>query len=67
MRDFVTRWWEFFSDADVKWTFGVMMFLCWAITLAWALLSFAAANPSTPTSNDEWFQYHRTIDTKPGM
>jgi ascorbate-specific PTS system EIIC-type component UlaA len=29
------EWWEFFSDSNVKWTFGVMMFLLWVVAIVW--------------------------------
>jgi len=45
LKDFFKRWWEFFSDADVKWTAGAMMFLCWMIVLAWLSFSIIANAP----------------------
>ena len=46
------EWWEFFSDRDVKWTFGVMMFICWIIVLAILTFYNIINGASTPTDQE---------------
>jgi len=53
LKDFLKRWWEFFSDTDVKWTVGAMMFLCWIVALMWLMFSSVA---NAPDSLDDQIQ-----------
>ena len=45
------EWWEFFSDPDVKWTFGFMMVVCWVAAFVWLSVKVVALD-SFPSDDD---------------
>lgn len=57
MKDFFKRWWEFFSDSDVKWTAAAVMVMLWMLVIAW--LTFQAVLSAPDLGEDQQIEAPR--------